>query len=163
MREARPEIARVGGRDALRVFLDVRQEFRVGINAIDLMKTANGETNRLFPASGNTVRFETQRLQEAMNAQQGNLRKRMGKAQFDEFHNLMLRGAKDGAKDQDLSLGNLMGRYYTRGNLGISERTPGLTAPYFVGNPRPYETSVPSGVQSLIDTLGGVTAARFDQ
>jgi hypothetical protein len=141
-------------------FLAGRQNFRVGMNIIDLLKRANGQSNRLFQAGADKVDFKTNRLQTYMSANEANLRTKLdpkpqdgelGQEIYDAIAKEVFRGAKPGMGDTEgISLGRLWGRQSLPLSGGaLIERFPVLSAPNYAG--RPFTPS--SKTKTLMDML----------
>lgn len=140
-------------------FVEARRDFRVGMGLIDVIRKANGPSNRLFQAGTDGASFQTNRLQQYLSANETKLRARLGDEEYSKLADVAFRGAKPGAGDtQGISLGTFVDRTHAPLSGGaIIERFPTLSIPSYTGSPKPFQTT--AGAQLLLDLLGQKAAS----
>lgn len=141
-------------------FRTARREFRVGNNVIDLLRRANGPSNRLFQPGGEGIAFNTEVLQNYLAAQEGRLRRKIGDQEVAVIAQEVFRGAPIGRGDTEgLSLGRLLVRKSPVAGGSFIESFPRVSIPYYAGSPRPF--AVGPGRQTLLDLATQQGTARF--
>lgn len=162
MAELEPELGRLDrSGKAMEIFREARGEFRRGINIIDMLYRANGQSNRLFSPEG----FQTKRLQTTMAANEEAGRRRlgpmpepdeMGADVFDALANIVTRGGKLGTKTGFDTPGVNLGHLLFRSQMPLSggaftESLPKLSIPNYAGSPKPFTLSPEQ--QAILDLL----------
>lgn len=159
MAQMEPELRRVDpSGKALELFRSARNEFRTGINIIDMLYKANGQSNRLFSPDG----FQTKRLQSHMASNDEKYRRKLGtrytedelgQETFDRLAKDIRSGDKLGKKGgtdtEGISLGMFLRQPLTASGGAFNEALPRLSIPNYAGQPF---TLTPEQ-QTLLDLL----------
>lgn len=159
-------------------FTSARNDFRVGMNIIDMMRRANASSGRLFEVDGNSLKFQTNRLQAQMASQEGKLKSKLGSTYedgelgpdvFKLIAKEVFRGIEPGhgGDSAGISLGRIFARQGLPATGGVSmERFPVLSAPNYAGNPKPFvnpnygQTFLDMAMQRLNPFSGGPTTPQ---